>query len=127
NTATVQPTFKRFDDPAALHTALRNAARDGHPTVVDFYADWCVECVQMEHAVFNQPQVKQALGRVVALQMDVTAYDAADRKLLHDFVVLCPPTIMFFSPDCHELRQYRLAGGTDVQGFLDRMKMAFSE
>lgn len=118
--------LRRVGDVDALRAALAAAERAGRPALVDFYADWCVECVRMERTVFSRPEVHRALAGVAALQVDVTDYDAADRALLREFDVLGPPTILFFGADGRERRRYRLIGETDVDGFLTRLDQALN-
>ncbi|MEQ9427179.1 MAG: protein-disulfide reductase DsbD [Phycisphaerales bacterium] len=83
--------FTRLQSSDALRQAMDQAADDGRPAVVDFYADWCVECVNMEHRVFNQPEVGNALDGVAALQLDVTDYTGGHRALMREFGVVGPP------------------------------------
>lgn len=114
--------FTRVADQSQLDAALAAAARAGRPAIVDFYADWCVECVQMEHTVFADPAVRAALGEVTALQVDVTDYDSADRALLERMGVFGPPTIVFYDADGNEARGQRLVGTIDAEGFIQQLR-----
>lgn len=116
--------LRRVEDIDALRAALAAAERAGRPAILDFYADWCVECVRMERTVFSRPEVRRALTDVAALQVDITDYDAADRALMREFDVLGPPTVLFFGPDGRERRDYRLIGETDAEGFIERLDRA---
>ncbi|MDT0619074.1 protein-disulfide reductase DsbD [Salinisphaera sp. P385] len=118
--------FTRLQSSDALRQAMAQAANDGQPAVVDFYADWCVECVNMEHRVFNQPEVGNALDGVAALQLDVTDYTSGQRALMREFGVVGPPTILFIGADGEERRDYRLIGETDTAGFVRRLRDAVS-
>lgn len=89
--------FKRVTTPAQLSQALTAARRAGRPAVVDVYADWCVDCVRMQHTVFADSSVRQALSRVAAIQFDVTAYDPAQRQRMQHLNVFGPPTLLFYS------------------------------
>lgn len=119
--ASVESPFTRVDDLADLRAALDNARAEGRPAVVDFYADWCVECVQMEHGLFADPAVRDALSSVTALQVDVTAYDGADRALMRAFDVFGPPTVLFFHAGGDEAADQRLIGRIDTAGFIQRL------
>lgn len=116
--------FRRVDDLPELRSALAAAARAERPAVVDFYADWCVECVHMARTVFTEPAVRAALAPVAALQVDVTAYDRGDRGLMRALGVLGPPTMLFFGADGEERQRYRLVGAVDAEGFLAHLQRA---
>ncbi|GAB3678851.1 protein-disulfide reductase DsbD [Salinisphaera aquimarina] len=118
--------FRRIQNKDALTAALAAAARAGQPAVVDFYADWCVECVQLEHTVFADPQVRAALGKVTALQVDVTDYDAADRALLRELNVFGPPTMLFYRPDGREAADQRLVGTMSTAELMRHIQRASS-
>jgi len=118
----VNSPFTRVSNRAELDAALAAAARAGRPAVVDFYADWCVECVQMEHTVFADPDVHDALDGVAALQVDVTSYDASDRALLKSLGVFGPPTILFFDTAGAEVRAQRRVGTIKAADLIDTIQ-----
>ena len=80
------------------------------PVLVDFYADWCIECKHLERQTFRHASVQAALRDVVLLRADVTANDAADRELLQRFQLFGPPAVLFFDSSGAELRDNRLLG-----------------
>lgn len=123
-TKTTTNVFQRVENADALQAALARAARKGKPAVVDFYADWCVECVQMKRTVFSKQRVHNALSSIVALQVDVTDYDADDRALLRQYNVLGPPTMLFYNANGEELSDFRLVGGVDTEAFLAHLQRA---
>ena len=88
----------------------REVAAAGRPVLLDFYADWCVSCKEMESRTFRDPLVRQALGRYLLLKADVTANDADDQALLRRFAIFGPPTTAFFGQDGRERRDFRLVG-----------------
>nr|VFJ75672.1 MAG: thiol:disulfide interchange protein DsbD [Candidatus Kentron sp. FW] len=118
------PIFERVETHEELQSRLttirvENSARDGTPgrlTMLDYYADWCIECKRMETRTFSDPDVRQALANMVLLQADVTDNDDQDRALLAAFGLYGPPAILFFGPDGKEYADYR------VQGFMDAGK-----
>ena len=120
--STTNSPFTRVADLDQLEAALANAHENGRPAVVDFYADWCVECVQMEHGLFAEPDVRAALSEVVALQVDVTDYDSTDRALMRELDVFGPPTVLFYRPDGTEAADQRLIGTIDTAGFIQRLQ-----
>ncbi len=69
----------------------------GKPVILDFYADWCVSCKIIEKKVFNDPSVQKQLAGFLLLRADITHNDAADQKLMHDYGVIAPPTILIFN------------------------------
>ena len=110
--------FERVKTVADLDRALAAAAAEGRPAMLDFYADWCVSCIEMEKYTFSDPAVQAALADALLLQADVTANDAADRALLERFGVYGPPTIVFFGPDGEERE------GWEVVGFMKAAEFA---
>lgn len=102
--------FQRVRDEAALERALAEAKAAGKPVMLDFYADWCVSCKEMEHNTFPAPAVQQAVAGAVLLQVDVTRNTAADKALLKRFGLIGPPAILFFSKDGQEQRASRVVG-----------------
>jgi len=93
-----------------LNAELGSAATRGQVVMVDYYADWCVSCKEMERFTFSDPEVQAALSNVLLLQTDVTANDALDRALLAEFGLFGPPAIQFFGPDGRERRELRVVG-----------------
>lgn len=90
---------------ADLERELRAAA--GRPVLLDFHADWCVACRELEAFTFPDPEVRARLERFVLLRADVTANDAADRALLAHLGLFGPPAILLYAPDGEELRGLR--------------------
>ena len=117
--------FEPIADNDGLNRILDEAGAAGQITMLDFYADWCVTCKEMEHATFSDPGVIQALEPVRVVQVDVTANDAADRALLKRFDLFGPPAILFFEPDGDELSGYRVIGfqgPDDFQSLVNEIK-----
>jgi len=102
--------FKRFKTVADLEREVAAASAAGKPVMVDFYADWCVSCLEMEHNSFTQPEVQAALANVVLLQADVTKNDDEDKALYVHFGIVGPPTIAFYGADGKERRNFRVVG-----------------
>ena len=118
--------IKGLDGPRGLEAALARAGSEGKFVMLDFYADWCVSCKELEESTFRDPGVLAALGGVRVLRADVTAYDAADQALMKRLGVLGPPAILFFGPDREERRRYRTVGFKDAADFTRRVTGATS-
>ena len=112
--STVMPAktlnFTRIKSVSDLKEALAAASASGKAVMLDFYADWCVSCKEMEKYTFADPAVQQMLNERVLLQADVTANDAQDHALLQHFGLIGPPSILFFSPQGRECDTRRVMG-----------------
>lgn len=112
------PEFKRIKTVADLDQAVAAAKAEGKPVMLDFYADWCVSCKEMERYTFPDPAVQQAMQRYVLLQADVTANDAEDKALMQErFGIPGPPAMMFFDANGEEQRGWRLVGFVPAEEF----------
>jgi thiol:disulfide interchange protein DsbD len=111
-----QLAFTRIKTIEQLDQAL--AATNGKTAMLDFYADWCVSCKEMEKLTFVDPLVKARLANTVLLQVDVTANDAADRALLKRFGLFGPPGIILFDRGGKEIPDGRVIGYQDSAKFL---------
>ncbi len=110
--------FTIIKSQADLDQALAKAKQNNQPTLVDFYADWCIACKEMEQNVFARPEVKQALSQYQLLKADITANDAVDKALQKQQAVIAPPTIIFFNPQGEEIVRYRIVGEMNKKDFL---------
>jgi thiol:disulfide interchange protein DsbD len=108
--------FTRVKTVAQLDAAL--AGTGGRTALLDFYADWCVSCKEMEKLTFITPQVKSRLADTVLLQVDVTANDADDQALLKRFKLFGPPGIILFDKGGREISDARVIGYQDAPAFL---------
>ncbi len=114
--------FRLIKTEADLESAL--AAAGGKPTMLDFYADWCVECKRMEKTTFRDPRIVDALSGAVLLQADVTAFDEEDEALVQRFGLYGPPAILFFDPQGRELSHVRMIGYMNADDFLGHLDIA---
>jgi thioredoxin:protein disulfide reductase len=117
--------FKRIKSVADLDAAIAAANAAGKTLMLDFYADWCVSCKEMEKYTFSEPSVQAALANTVLLQADVTANDSADQALMQRFGILGPPSILFFGRDGAEKPDYRVVGFKPADEFAPHVQQAF--
>jgi thiol:disulfide interchange protein DsbD len=116
-------TIKSVDD---LNKAVAAATAAGRPVMLDFYADWCTSCKEMERYTFSDKTVQAALSNAVLLHADVTKNDPADQALLQHFGIFGPPTIAFYGPDGEERRNFRVVGYMKAAEFASLARRAFS-
>jgi thiol:disulfide interchange protein DsbD len=113
--------WKRIRSVAELDEALKSA---GKPAMLDFYADWCVSCKEMEKFTFSDASVRAELDQMLLLQADVTAASEADRKLLQRFSLFGPPGIIFFDAAGREIAGLRVVGYQPPARFLKTLAAA---
>ena len=118
--------FKRIKSVADLDAEISAATAAGKTVMLDFYADWCVSCKEMEKYSFTQAAVQSALASSVLLQADVTANNADDQALLQRFGIFGPPTIAFFV-DGAERKDYRVVGYLAAEKFAPHINAAFGK
>jgi thiol:disulfide interchange protein DsbD len=106
-------TFAPVKSSAELDLALKAA---GRPAMLDFYADWCVSCKEMEHLTFSDPRVRARLAQLNLLRADVTANNPDDQALLKRFKLFGPPGIIFFDGQGNEV--VRVVGYESADTFL---------
>jgi thiol:disulfide interchange protein DsbD len=96
----------------------------GKPVMLDFYADWCVSCKEMESFTFSDPKVRAELERMLLLQVDVTANNEHDKALLKRFSLFGPPGIVFFDAEGREIKGLRVIGYQNAERFLKTLTLA---
>ena len=96
----------------------------GKLVMLDFYADWCVSCKEMESFTFSDPRVRAELDRMLLLQVDVTANNENDKALLKRFSLFGPPGIVFFDAEGREIRGLRVIGYQNAERFLKTLGLA---
>jgi thioredoxin:protein disulfide reductase len=106
--------WRTVADLAALEAAVQASPQ---PVLVDFYADWCVACKELEVLTFSQAAVRQRLARFTLLRVDVTANSAQDKALLRKFQLFGPPAMLFFAPHGAEISSARVIGFQSAEVF----------
>ncbi len=115
--------FRKVKSLSELNAIL--AASD-RPALLDFYADWCIDCRRMDKYTFPEPPVQAALAAGLALKADVTANDEIDQELMRAFRIIGPPAILFFDSDGVELPAYRVIGYQRPDKFGAHVERAFA-
>jgi thiol:disulfide interchange protein DsbD len=110
-----QTQFIRVKSVAELDALL--AKDPGKTAMLDFYADWCVSCKEMEKLTFSDAQVKKRFANMVLLQADVTANNDDDKALLKRFNLFGPPGIIFFKNGGKEISGGRVVGYQKAEKF----------
>jgi thioredoxin:protein disulfide reductase len=112
------PRFTAIHSNAELDAQIAASQR---PVVLDFYADWCVSCREMEDQTFPAPEVAARLAGFTLLRVDVTANTPEDRALLQRFGLYAPPGILFFAPEGKEIEGRRVIGFMAADSFGERL------
>ncbi len=115
-------SFQRVRTVAELDAAL--AQNKGKTAMLDFYADWCVSCKEMEKLTFTDPAVKAKMEAMLLLQVDVTANNEDDKALLKRFGLFGPPGIIFFNQQAQEIAGSRVVGYQNAEKFLQSLSKA---
>jgi thiol:disulfide interchange protein DsbD len=113
----------RFE-PVKTLEELDARLRNSRPAMLDFYADWCVACKEMERFTFSDPQVQARLSGMTLLRVDVTANTAEDKVLLKRFRLFGPPGIVFFDANGREFEGLRIVGYQSPEKFLRSLDLA---
>ena len=114
------PQFEKVNSIAELDARL---AQTDRPVLLDFYADWCVSCKEMERFTFSDAAVAERMGRMLLLKADVTANTDEHKALLKRFGLFGPPGIIFFDGRGKEREGMRVVGFMKAEPFatvLDR-------
>ena len=116
------PVFEHVPNLASLEARIRQANQNHQVVMVDFYADWCISCKEMEAYTFTDPRVKKVLSTYKLLQLDVTKDSDEDKALLARFNLIGPPAILFFSGSEQEDAAHRVIGYQDAETFLKTLQ-----
>ncbi len=118
--------FERIKNESDLDRVLGEAAATGQFVLLDYYADWCVSCKEMEAYTFTDPEVQRSLEEVRVIQVDVTKNDAEDQAMLKRFGLFGPPAILFFEPSAGEVSNARVVGYMKAAKFNAHLNTIFN-
>ena len=113
-----------FEKVRSLTELESKVAAAGKPVMLDFYADWCISCHEMEKFTFTDSRVASAMDTMLVLQADVTGNNAQDRELLKRFRLFGPPGIIFFDRNGQEMTDNRVVGFQKADRFLEKLQQA---
>lgn len=119
--------FTTVKSTEELDAYIQTSIQQGQPLILDFYADWCVSCKEMEAFTFTDPKVAEQMSRAMLLRADVTKNDKLDRGLLKRFSLFGPPAILFFSPQGHETRNGRVVGFMNKTEFHSHLMAVYED
>lgn len=122
----ISHTESKFISANTLQEAkkqLEIAKSQSQPAMIDFYADWCIACKEMDLYTFSNAQVQKQLQKFRLLRADVTKNNAESRELQKYFHVVAPPTILFFGPDGKEIKSSRIVGEMPASAFSKHLEM----
>ncbi len=114
--------FQRVSSLAQLEDKLKDARQKGQPVLLDFYADWCVTCKEMELLTFSDEKVKAALSAYQLIQVDVTKNTVEHQRILKQYALFGPPAILFFDANGEEKVSKRVIGFMKAERFLERLQ-----
>ncbi len=115
-------SFERIKSIEDLNQKLAQAKQQNKFVMLDFYADWCTYCKNMENTTFKSRKVIAALEKLLVLQADVTDMNAIDEALLKAYQVPAPPAILFFDPASGEDRNFRVVGYKNGAAFAQHIE-----
>ena len=118
--------FQEVFDEKGLDERLAGARRQAKPAVVDFYADWCVVCKEIEHFVFEDAAIAKLLEEAVVIRVNVTEDNEDSRRLMERYGLFGPPALLFFHPSGHYFEELKVNGNIDPEEFVEFYRYAAS-
>ena len=126
NLTTETLPFVYIANISELNEQLQQSKLEGKSVMLDFYADWCIECKQMEAHTFSKLSVQEILQDINLLKADVTKNNDSDKILLKHFGLFGPPAIIFFNQQSEEIKSHRLIGFFKPENFIEHIKQVKS-
>jgi thioredoxin:protein disulfide reductase len=120
-----RPTGRAVEWQPFAEATLAEAGARGKPVLLDFSADWCVPCHELDERTFTHPEVVRATEHFVRMKVDLTRLDSPESQALRSrFEVEGVPTIVFLAPDGREVVEARVVGFLAPEPFLERVRTA---
>jgi thiol:disulfide interchange protein DsbD len=126
NTSTETLQFIYVSNLSELADQLEKSKLENKTVMLDFYADWCVECKQMEKYTFSDLSVQYILSDIKLLKADVTKNNDDDKALLKYFELFGPPAILFFDHESKEIKSHRFIGFAKPKKFINHIRQVKS-
>jgi len=120
----MHPVFKKVTTRAELDAAVQASDK---PVLIDFSAEWCVACKELEEITFEDSAVQALMQKFTLLQVDVTKNSDDDKALQKDFGVVGPPAIIFYDENKNELKNNKMIGYKPPSAFIPILKNALGE
>lgn len=121
----VRPDFINVIGLNGLNEALQN--NEGRISMLEFNAEWCVSCKELEKYTFSDPEVKERLAQLNFLIVDVTENNKLDQQIQKHFGIFGPPAILFFDQNGNEIPEYRVMGYVPADKFRDHLDYILSQ
>lgn len=103
---------------------IDKAIEEGQPVVIDFYADWCIPCIELEQMTFTETEVVEATSDMTRLKVDLTHFDSPEaEQIREEYNISGVPTIVFLASNGEEVEDARIIGFVDGDEFLNRVEM----
>ncbi|WP_432772744.1 thioredoxin family protein [Francisella salimarina] len=112
-----QLEFEQVTNSKQLHRALEKVKKQGKPVIVDYYANWCLDCQYMKHTTFADPKVINKLKNYKLIQANVTDVGQDSNKLLKEFNLFGPPSVIIFDQNGHKEKSF--VGKVDAKELLN--------
>jgi thiol:disulfide interchange protein DsbD len=114
-----KPTFITIHSIGELEAILMES--EGKKVMLDFYADWCISCKEMEHVTFSDPDVMAKMAEFVLIQADVTDNTDDEKELTKEFGLFGPPGIIFFDEKGEQIQGRDIIGYQGPEAFLEHL------
>ncbi len=119
---TINQPFVVVHNNAEIDHYMTKAQQENKPVILDFYADWCASCVEMDKKVLSQAAVREELSHFMLLRVDLSQNSAADQDIMQRFNIVAPPTMLFFNNSGKEVDTRRIVGELNVNEFTSRIQ-----
>lgn len=119
--------FTKVKNYQDLKNNLEQASKNNQYTLLDFYADWCTSCRNLEKNVFTDPKVSKLLDKFLRLKVDLSHYSSEDKKLMAKLAVFNPPTMIFYDKKGNEIKNTRIVGEIDAEDFNKVLQSIYNE